>query len=69
MQSAGTNINVTSDKIEKFIGILFRMGLVQMHLVRSYWETYMNFDNISTIMSRNRSFNILRNIHFVDKLR
>ena len=41
-QSTGSSINVTAKDIEKFIGAYFRMGLVRMPSVRSYWESKVN---------------------------
>ncbi|XP_065665259.1 piggyBac transposable element-derived protein 3-like [Hydra vulgaris] len=67
-QSSGTNISVTSNEIESFIGVFFRMGLVKLPSVRSYWETFMNYDGVSSILSRNRFLSILRYLHFVDNL-
>lgn len=67
-QSTGSSINVTAKDIEKFIGAYFRMGLVRMPSVRSYWETYMSYDGVNSALSRNRFWSILRNLHFVDNL-
>ena len=67
-QSTGSRVNVTAKHIEKLIGAYFRMGLVQMPSVRSYWETYMSYEGINLALSRNRFWSILRNLHFVDNL-
>ncbi|XP_047132711.1 piggyBac transposable element-derived protein 3-like isoform X1 [Hydra vulgaris] len=68
-QSSGTSICVTSNEIESFIGVYFRMGLVKLPSVRSYWETFMNYDGVSLVLSRNRFLSILRYLHFVDNLK
>ena len=44
------------------------MGLVRLPSQRSYWETFMSYDGVSSLLSRNRFETILRNIHFVDNL-
>ena len=44
------------------------MGLVRLPSQRSYWETFMSYDGVSSVLSRNRFETILRNIHFVDNL-
>nr|XP_047132561.1 piggyBac transposable element-derived protein 3-like [Hydra vulgaris] len=68
-QSSGTSICVTSNEIESFIGVYFRMGLVKLPSVRSYWEIFMNYDGVSSVLSRNRFLSILRYLHFVDNLK
>ena len=68
-QSTGSSINVTAKDIEKFIGAYFRMGLVRMPSVRSYWETYMSYDGVNSALSQNRFWSILRNLHFVDNFK
>ena len=54
--------------VNSIIGAYFRMGLVRMPSVRSYWETYMSYDGVNSALSRNRFWSILRNLHFVDNL-
>ncbi|XP_065684233.1 piggyBac transposable element-derived protein 3-like isoform X1 [Hydra vulgaris] len=68
-QSSGTSICVTSNEIESFIGVYFCMGLVKLPSVRSYWENFMNYDGVSSVLSRNRFLSILRYLHFVDNLK
>ena len=67
-QNTGSSIDITEKDIEKFMGVYFRMGLVKMPSQRSYWETYMTYDGVSAVMSRNKFSSILRNIHFVNNL-
>ena len=44
------------------------MGLVKLPSTRSCWETYMSYDGVSSVLSRNRFNTILSNMHFVDNL-
>ena len=44
------------------------MGLVRLPSQRSYWETFMTYDRVSSVMGRNKFETILRNIHFVNNL-
>ena len=61
-------MNISAKELEQFVGVYFRMGLVQMPAQRSYWESYMSYTGVSSVMSRNRFQSALRNIHFVDNL-
>ena len=63
-QSTDSSINVTAKDIEKFIGAYFKMGLVRIPSVRLYWETYMSYDGVNSVLSRNRLWSILRNLTF-----
>ena len=67
LQLTGSSINVSLIQIEQFIGVYFRMGLVKMSSIRSYWETYIAYDGFSSVF-RNRFLSILSNIHFVDNI-
>ena len=51
--SSGSLINITAKEIEKFPGIYFRMGLVKLPSTRSYWETHLSYDGVSSVLSRN----------------
>ena len=68
LQSKGTEKSILRKDIEKFIVVFFRMGLVRLPSQRSYWETFMAYDGISSVMGRNKFETILRNIHFVNNL-
>ena len=68
VQSSGLSINVTAKEIEKFLGIYFPMELVKSPSSRSYWETRMSYDGVSSVLSRNRFNAIQRNLYFVDNL-
>ena len=69
MQKNCTNLNLNRRKeLEKFLSIYFRMGPVQLPSQRSYWETFMSYDGVSSVLSRNRFEAIIRNVHFVDNV-
>ena len=56
---------VTMEELEKFLGILLWMGLVQQPKLRNYWsQTCLYSNEISKTMSRNRFENILKMWHF-----
>ena len=44
------------------------MGLVSPISQRLYWDTFMTYDGVSSVMGRNKFETILRNIHFVNNL-
>ena len=61
--------DVDADEMNKFIGLLFSMGLVSLPSYKKYWSTdvlYMN-ENFATTMSRERFKSILRFFNFGEK--
>ncbi|XP_065675601.1 piggyBac transposable element-derived protein 3-like [Hydra vulgaris] len=68
LQSKVSEKNISKKNFEKFIGAYLRMGLVKLPSQRSYWETFMTYNGVSSIMGRNKFETILRNIHFVNKI-
>ena len=44
------------------------MNLVQLSSQRSYWETFMSYDGVSSVISHNRFDIIIRNVHFVNNM-
>ena len=68
LQSKGAEKSILRNDIEKFIGVFLRMGLVRLPIQRPYWETFMTYDGVSSVMGRNKFETILRNIHFVNNL-
>ena len=67
-QRDGSSMNITPQELEQFNAVYFRMGLVQMPSQRSYWESDMSYNGVSSIMPRNRFEKIIRSIHFIDNL-
>ena len=59
-------LNLTSDELEQFIGILFLMSVVKMPATRDYWERFLQFDRIASIMSVRRFERIKRFLHCND---
>ena len=68
LQSKGAEKSILKKDIEKFIDIFLRMGLVRLPSLKSYWETFMTYDGVSTVRGRKKFETILRNIHFVNNL-
>lgn len=61
-QLLGTN----SKEIEMFVGMLFKMGVVQMPNVRDYFAKESIYEPVASVMSRNRFQQLCRYLHFVD---
>ena len=59
-------LNLTSDELEQFIGILFLMSVVKMPNTRAYWERFLQYDRIASIMSVRRFERIKRFLHCND---
>ena len=68
LQSKSEEKSLLRKDIEKFIGVFLRVDLVRLPTQRSYWETFMTYDGVSSVMGRNKFETILRNIHFVNNL-
>ena len=71
LYSAHQNITKVSsatdkDEIERYIGLLLKMSIIQASYYRMCWETDTRYDQICTIMSRGRVELIKRYIHFDD---
>ena len=47
-------LNLTSDELEQFIGKLFLMSVVRMPATRDYWERFLQYDRIASIMTIRR---------------
>ena len=59
-------LDLTSDELEQFIGILFLMSVVKMPATRDYWELFLQYDCIASIMSVRRFERIKRFLHCND---
>ena len=68
LQLTSSSINLTLKEIEKFIGVYFRMGLVKMPSIRSYWELKLHMMVAVQFCPKNGFLSILRNLLFVDNL-
>ena len=44
-------LSLTSDELEQFIGILFLMSVVRMPATRDYWEGFLQYGGIASIMT------------------
>ncbi|XP_049269151.1 piggyBac transposable element-derived protein 3-like isoform X2 [Rhipicephalus sanguineus] len=65
-QKHGTALNLTVEELTSVLGMFFRMGLVNMHRVRAYWENGSRYELVAQVMSRNRFEKITRHLHFFD---
>jgi hypothetical protein len=68
LQRDGTSISTSNKEIEIIIGLYFRMGIVQMPRIRSYWETETRYYLIADAMSRNSFEKLVSILHFRNKL-
>lgn len=66
LQKNGTSLNLTVEELASVLGMFFRMGLVDMHRVRAYWETGSRYELVAQVMSRNRFEKITSHLHFTD---
>lgn len=60
--------NTTNNEIRAFLGVTLAMGLTQVPSLNLYWSKDKLFHNqfISSVMSRDRYFLLLKFLHFVD---
>ena len=58
-------LNLTSDELEQFIGILL-LSVVKMPATRDYWERFLQYYRIASIMSIRRFERIKRFLHCND---
>ena len=65
---ADTNkpLNLTSDELEQLIGILFLMSVMKMQATRDYWERFLLYDRIASIITIRRFEHIKRFLHCSD---
>ncbi|KAK3932719.1 PiggyBac transposable element-derived protein 3 [Frankliniella fusca] len=63
-QKNGKSLNVTSDEIYAFFGILIYMGICQLPSLIDYWASPTRIPQIADVMSRKRFQDIHANIHF-----
>ena len=66
MQTRGLEIKVDKKEVEQAIGIMLAMGIVGMPNVRCYWAHETRYPPIADVTSKNRSLQLLQNLHFVD---
>jgi len=66
LQLDETSISTTKKEMEALIGVLFRIGIVQMHRASSYWELETRYSLVSDVMSRNRLEKLVRTLHFTN---
>jgi hypothetical protein len=62
----GESIQVTTDEIEQYIGILFFMSVVAMPRYDMYWAAKTYCDQVGSVMSRDRFEEIKRFFHLCD---
>ncbi|KAH8018444.1 hypothetical protein HPB51_006344 [Rhipicephalus microplus] len=63
-QKHGATLNLTVKELTSVLGMFFRMGLVNMHRVRAYWENGSTYELVAQVMSRNRFEKITSHLHF-----
>lgn len=66
LQKYGTTLNMTIEELSSVLAMFFRMGLVDMHRVRAYWENGSRYELVAEVMSRNRFEKIASSLHFAD---
>ena len=61
-----SNFRTDGEEIEKYVGILIKMGIVPMPSYKSYWSDELRFPAVADVMGRNRFTDINRFLHFND---
>ena len=61
------NAKTTPAEISILIGIMMKMGIVQLPSYRLYWSQSFRYETIAQVMPKNR-FQELLNMHFVNNL-
>lgn len=60
-------VDTNLEEIERFLGIIMWMGLYQLPSIQAYWQTsFLYFNKIRSLMSRNRFQLLLKMLHFND---
>ncbi|KAH8034874.1 hypothetical protein HPB51_003161 [Rhipicephalus microplus] len=65
-QKHETTLNLTVEKLTPVLGMFFRMGLVNMHRVRAYWENGSRYELVAQVMCHNRFEKITSHLQFFD---
>lgn len=63
-QKHGKPLSLTVEELTSVLGMFFRMGLVDMHRIRAYWENGSRYEPVAQVMSRNRFESIVSHLHF-----
>ena len=62
----GKVLNTNTVEMQKFLGILIKIGITKFPRLRMYWQEGFRLETISSHMTRNRFETILRYLHFSD---
>ena len=60
------SIATCPDEVENFLGILLKMCIVQMPRYRMYWQSATRYEDVASVMSRDRFELIKKFLHFAD---
>lgn len=63
---SGSLFRTNCEAVERFIGILLRMGIVRMPRYRMYWSSELRYNAIADCMSRREFEELSRFLHFND---
>lgn len=64
-----SNFRTDVEEVEKFLGCLMKMGIVNMPRYEMYWAQSTRFGPVADLLSRNRFTEIKKYIHFNDNSR
>ena len=62
----GSTFRTDQNEIEKYIGVLMKMGLVHMPRYAMYWSSETRYPPVADVISRNRFTDLNKHIHFND---
>ena len=62
----GSTFRTDQNEIEKYIGLLMKMGFVHMPRYAMYWSCETRYPPVADFINRNRFTNLNKHIHFND---
>ena len=65
-QQCGSAFSTTKEEIEKYTGILVKLGIVAFSRYRMFWASEFRCPPIADHMTRGKFFNLNKYIHFAD---
>ena len=68
VQKCNRNIKTTPNEISSLIGMMMKMGIVQLPSYRLFWSQSFRYEPIAEVMPKNRFLDLLSNLHFANNL-
>ena len=68
VQKSHKSIKTTAAEITSLIGMMMKMGIIQLPSYQLYWNQSFRQEAIAEVMPKNRFYQLLSNLHFVNNL-